>query len=264
MIFAGCSFTWGQGLYYYSGMPTITEPPPDKYIDSLVTDAHREVLKVLRYPRTVANHFKSFELVQPWNGGTVERSIAWWKASLDPYESKVDSNNVPKISPDEISHLVFQLTHWTRNPFTYTYKNVTTTNSYAYLMHESSIFVDWLKVNNLTMEQFIQRSVKEVLDMAKDFLQEIERLGIKTTLFTWPDEYVEFIKQDEWLADRFVSFEYKGQDYQSIHSLMENNKELEIKYDYDNFIDPPKDHHPSLKCHEIMATHLIKHIESKL
>ena len=37
MVFAGCSFTWGQGLYYYSGMDTLQEPPPNHYKHELVS-----------------------------------------------------------------------------------------------------------------------------------------------------------------------------------------------------------------------------------
>ena len=36
IIFAGCSFTWGQGLYYYSNMETLKEPPPNQYDVTLV------------------------------------------------------------------------------------------------------------------------------------------------------------------------------------------------------------------------------------
>ena len=39
------------------------------------------------------------------------------------------------------------------------------------------------------------------------------------------------------------------------------NPEMTIKYDFDNFVDPPKDHHPSLKCHNIIANSIIKKIE---
>ena len=26
LVFGGCSFTWGQGLYYYSDLPRLKEP----------------------------------------------------------------------------------------------------------------------------------------------------------------------------------------------------------------------------------------------
>ena len=37
IIFAGCSFTWGQGLYYYSNLDTLQEPPPDQYNPDYLT-----------------------------------------------------------------------------------------------------------------------------------------------------------------------------------------------------------------------------------
>ena len=64
MIFAGCSFTWGQGLYYYSNMSTLRQPAPEQYDFKLVTHAHKRFMASLRYPRLVANHFGTFELVK--------------------------------------------------------------------------------------------------------------------------------------------------------------------------------------------------------
>ena len=63
MIFAGCSFTWGHGLYYYSNLPTIKEPPPDAYDAKLVNYSHLKFMESVRYPRIVADHFNSFEFV---------------------------------------------------------------------------------------------------------------------------------------------------------------------------------------------------------
>ena len=44
--------------------------------------------------------------------------------------------------------------------------------------------------------------------------------------------------------------------------MMKKNKELEIKFDNENFIETPKDHHPSLLCHKVMAEHVINAIEN--
>ena len=40
IIFAGCSFTWGQGLYYYSNLPTLKEPGPFLYDNNIVEQSH--------------------------------------------------------------------------------------------------------------------------------------------------------------------------------------------------------------------------------
>jgi hypothetical protein len=56
--------------------------------------------------------------------------------------------------------------------------------------------------------------------------------------------------------------------YSSMQDLMErnghdqnSNGELTIKWDVENFLETPKDHHPSLKCHQVMAENIIKRIE---
>jgi phospholipase/lecithinase/hemolysin len=39
------------------------------------------------------------------------------------------------------------------------------------------------------------------------------------------------------------------------------NPELTIKWDETAFAETPKDHHPSLTCHQVMAENIIKRIE---
>jgi len=267
IIFAGCSFTWGQGLYYYSDLPTIIEPPPNKYIDSQVTSAQKEVIKIFRYPRLVANHYNTFELVYHHNGGTVSQAIKWWRAclSLGSSQDRIDGDNIPKYDPSEISHLTFQLTQWSRDPIKFTHEGREYTTSYSNFMHDQykDIFPIWLKNNNLTLDQFVDDAIKGVLKRLKDFLQDVESVGIKTTVFTWPTEYVDYIKQDPWLAKRFMHFIHEDYHFQSIEELMRENDNLEIKYDYEHFDTPPQDHHPSLECHRVIADNLIRFLDNE-
>ena len=64
ILFAGCSFTWGQGLYYYSGLETLKEPAPEQFDKKLIKDAHLRFMWTIRFPRLVANHFETFEIVK--------------------------------------------------------------------------------------------------------------------------------------------------------------------------------------------------------
>ena len=75
IVFAGCSFTWGQGLYYYSKMSTVKEPAPEQYEHKLVTDAHKRFMATLRFPRLVANHFNTFESFKISNGGSEDETF---------------------------------------------------------------------------------------------------------------------------------------------------------------------------------------------
>jgi len=64
IVFAGCSMTWGQGLYYYSNLPTVKLPNNhNRYDKDLITYAQYKFLESVRFPRIVANYFDTFELV---------------------------------------------------------------------------------------------------------------------------------------------------------------------------------------------------------
>jgi len=60
--------------------------------------------------------------------------------------------------------------------------------------------------------------------------------------------------------DRFIPIEYNNVQYNTIRNLMNENIELHINSDYEYFIETPKDHHPSKKCHEIIANNIINRI----
>jgi hypothetical protein len=99
IIFAGCSFTWGQGLYYYSNMSTLKEPPPDMYDTSLVTTAHLKFMESIRFPRLVSNNFKTFEIVHPDNGGSDDKTCDYWKWCFG-------YNSTPIYHFDEFGYLI--------------------------------------------------------------------------------------------------------------------------------------------------------------
>ena len=111
IVFAGCSFTWGQGLYYYSNLPSLAdkEPAPDCWFSHLVTHSHLRYIESVRYPRIVANHFKTWELVIPGNGGSNQSTVNYWNHILTDSEPN-SIEKLPNYNYNDISCLVFQLT----------------------------------------------------------------------------------------------------------------------------------------------------------
>ena len=91
----------------------------------------------------------------------------------------------------------------------------------------------------------------------------------------WPatkDELIDFaIRAGAPLevVENLQALEDEGDTYESIEDLMGpgsmqskgRNPELTVKWDEDSFKVTPKDHHPSLKCHQVMAENVIRHIE---
>jgi len=288
IIFAGCSFTWGQGLYYYSNMPTLQEPLPDHYDPKLVTDAHLLYKNKIRYPRLVADHFDTWELVHPHNGGSNHSAIKWFKnlltnkmsqeniryELLENHHTAMNKHNADKpphtYDFSEISYVFLQLTQFWRNNFVFTHKGerhdipfsmVAPTNTEN--EHLYRLFYDYLESNNIELEDWINQYQEDNMKEVKDFLMLCENNGCKTGLLTWPEHNLPLIKKDNWLTERFITLEYKNSVFDSIEQLMQNHRECEIKHDYENFTETPKDHHPSKICHRIIANSLINYINEK-
>lgn len=284
IIFAGCSFTWGQGLYYYSNLSTLKEPEKWLYNYSLVKRTHIEYMKSVRFPRLVANYFNTFELLHINNGGSHQSIISWWN---NCFKSNYDKNHqINLIDYTDISHLVFQCTQWHRNYFEFEYdgKKYDIACAQAYSEPYASIFSKWLIEQNLTLSDWESFHKKNNIDMVKTFLKEIESHNIKTIIFTWPEENVDYIKSDEWLNSRFMTIDYKNKTYNSMEELMwfsdstsdfpnkdtinydvnRANKELIINLDYENFKITPSDEHPSLMCHKVIADNLIEYLNTNM
>jgi hypothetical protein len=273
-LFAGCSFTWGQGLYYYSNLPTLKEPPRFEYRHEYVTEAHKRYMESVRFPRLVANHFKTWEVVHPFNGGSNNSAVKWWRSSFNEMPQGPDITD-KKYDYSEFSHVFFQLTQWHRNNFLVELNGA----QYRIPMNVAigddnsgrwpAKFHQWLKEKNLTFEQWQNQYIDDNLAEVKQFLQEFEDHGVPTTLILWPehynheakgDEYISRITADPWLDQRLLRLKYQGKTYNSMERLMRIHPEMVIESDHRSFKETPKDHHPSLLCHKVMANNIIEHL----
>lgn len=266
IVFAGCSFTWGQGLYYYSGMDTLQEPPPNQYIPEYVTNAHKRYMFTKRFPRIVSNHFDTFEIVKDPNGGSEGESLNFLKCLFDS-EFQMHHITQEKYSYSEIEYIIYQFTQPGRNRVKYDYKGE---ERYFNLIEVGSVnrdthpFFEWLIKNDYTWESFMKQHTKSVFDEVKTRLIELESKGINIKLLCWENDYIPLITTDEWARFRFIPIVYKDFNYKSIRNLMEVNKQFQINSDYQNFDNPPQDHHPSLECHKLLGSLVIESIEDDI
>ena len=263
LIFAGCSFTWGQGLYYYSGLNTLVEPEPDCYDAKLVTDAHKKYMETLRYPRLVSSHFKTWEVVSKQNGGSEETSLCFVKRALglqDGFEFLVD--NI--FSFEEIEYVIIQTSQPNRNGFYYKL-NGEDKKFVFYDRKSRGEFYEWLvEERKISIDEWMEEHTKNYFNKIKELMILLESKGIKTKILSWEPDYLNLIQSDIWVFNRFVHLEYRGKYFNSIREIMDEHRHLTINSDYDNFENPPKDHHPSKECHEVIAKSLIKSIQKDL
>jgi len=274
MIFAGCSFTWGQGLWFYSNLETLINPENKwGYSPGLVNHAHFKFMEANRFSRIVSDFLGSYELVHYKNGGANDQIVRYWKRCLEAeFTERIESFHpgeddlVDPISFDEVSHIVFQLTQSSRDKFYYSvdgeFFNDPLQWNFA-VEHKKNYhsFKKYVETNNLQVYDINQGHMISSIEGVKSFLQLCESRGIKAMILTWPNEFLEYIKNDNWLRDRWIKINHDGEEYESIQGLLEKNPHLQICEDFKNFEIPPNDCHPTLEVHRKIALSIINFIK---
>ena len=266
MIFAGCSFTWGQGLHYYNDTPTLPyNNHPQAFDINKLSPSHYEFIKLNRFANRVAAHFQTYSIVRTFNGGSHDAIIDWWKFENNSYSLKnYLEGHAYVIDPRDISFFVLQCTQWARtNIYDQQLKeyfqnlNISLENLpyFNLFLDYETEFLKFLSDTNQYFETFIDNIKKYDIFRLKNMLIEIEKHGIKTLILSWPNDLIKYILEDSWLNDRFISLKYHDKIYNSIEDL-----DFLIFNDHANFITPPSDHHPSVLAHEIISNSIIEKI----
>lgn len=254
IVFGGCSFTWGQGLYYYSDMDNVIPQVDEDFHPSRLTKAHLLYKDTLRFPRLVANHFKTFEVVRDSNGGSDEWSMKFVNGLFN-------GNGVEgKFDYCEIDYIIFQTSQIVRNSFQFELGGILYDRTGP---KGNEFLLSWLLENNITYDQWFDDFCKKTLEMIKNFFILYESKGIKTKIICWQNDLLPYIKNDEYMNERHIKLNYSLKEYDSIDDLVKNNDYMLISQDYLNFNNPINDRHPSKLCHQIIAQSIIKNIENK-
>jgi len=291
IIFAGCSFTWGQGLWSYC--PTKQNVPTvDDYLNGhpIPHDA-QQFRESNRWAQLVSRHYENFEpIIKRHNGGTDEESIK--------FIDEVKRNHVNQhtlltqnVEWNDVELCVFQTTQIYRSSFYFNHggkdyrvfsepnrRNFDRLEHIEYLKNpdgivntyepnilketkDFNIFYDWLIDNKISVEDFQKTHCNTMFNKIKNKLKELEeKYNIPTLIISWTDEYLKEILNDEWASKRFVKINHNGKEYECIEYLFEKNPEMEIAHDPSVLHKSGIDGHPSLVCHRHIASSIINKI----
>lgn len=271
LLFGGCSFTWGQGLYFYSDLPKQKYPLNEfTYKREELTDAHLRFKDTLRFPRLVANHFNTFEVVKSVNGGSEDETFDFFKTIFElPKHHEMAHYVLDRFDYNDFDYIILQTSQIWRNKFYFTLNGK---EDFAYISPSNNHhgynwddLLKWMIENDETVENVIKVHFKRQHERFVDKIKFYEEKGIKVRFMCWEQDFYETIKDDEYLMEKFIPLTYKDTTYNTIRELHDANEPLRIKYDRDFFGDDvPDDHHPSKECHKIMAENVIKRIESEI
>lgn len=290
IIFAGCSFTWGQGLYYYSDLKTI--PTFDEWVKdyNLMGNAPINYKNTIRFPRIVSNHFSTYEVCRETNGGSDEASFMFIDVLFEEDREKYRHQGhltSQFYKYEEIEYIIFQSSQPQRCSYkivvgdveykVYINDNQTNRtrvskmglhgNEYDLTEKEGLMLVyKWLIDNELTIDEFYLIHLKNQVNTIKNNFKFYESKNIKTKLLLWPNDLLELVLSDDYLSERLIPLFYQNKIFKTIDELFSYDGTLIIEKDFMGFSGSiPKialgDRHPSKKCHEIIADSVIKSIE---
>ena len=271
LLFGGCSFTWGQGLYFYSDLPRQKYPLNEfTYNREELTDAHLRFKDTLRFPRLVANHFNTFEIVKGQNGGGEDETFDFFKTV---FKNKINERHDHYVSDnieyEDIEYIIIQTSQIWRNRFYFTSDGV---EDFAMISLNNNgdgynwdNFYKWLIDNNETIENVIKSLFKTQLERFEKEVKFYEDKGIKVRFLCWESEFYNELDKYPYLKEKFIPIIYNDVRYNTIRKMQDDNPHLKIKGDVAFFGENvPDDHHPSKECHRVIADNIIKRLESEL
>lgn len=279
IIFAGCSFTWGEALELYSNYPSVRyDYYKQKHKGYFFPEAvmfqkpgHVKFIESNRFARKVANHFNTFDLVYPKNGGSLSTMRKFISTSLLEYEG-------------DIEYIILQFTEILRDVYihdnctdsccnisvreilndrvSYECKELSLDEYKTYKSYE--LYNQYFGDKN-PLDVDMEYSIKE-LTKTLNFLRDIEKTGVKIKfLGSWVSDTHKYeslkntnLELYNFYKEHLIHINTGEHIYETIFSAYNSKPEFRIATD----LPWSNNDHPSLKFHNVVANSIIKSIEN--
>ena len=245
ILFGGCSFTWGQGLYFYSDLENL--PYSSQFYGFNYKDVNESMLRyknAVRYARIVAQNFETFEVLRDdvgklyGNGGSEDETFLFFDYLF---------NIERKFKYSDFEYVVIQLSNVWRNDFVFELNGIEHRTKikdlYLYDHIEKDVILtkelmEFCNFHNYTLDDIKELLIKQQYKRLKEKVIFFQNKKIKVKIICWLNDLLPLIKNDEILNKTFVPMNYDNQVFDTIQDLMDYNKSFEI-VDFIEIISKP-------------------------
>jgi len=259
IIFAGCSFTHGHGLWFYC-KDLYNQYELDPTFNSMLGDRtvhHLKYKDILRFPRLVSQELEMFEITRDDYSGNDEDSIEFIKHIFDFYSLKPQwSKNHYKY--DEVKYIIFQTSMPDRCHYI-----LPDGSKFRLSDDENKVYEIFEKYNFIDYDDYQHKLSEQLFIKIKETFIYYESKGITPLIFNWSNHYNKLIENDDYMNQKKIHIKYKNKEFNSLLNVMDIDENLTIHKDYEFFgKNPPIDYHPSKKFHRIIANSIIEKIRT--
>lgn len=228
----GCSFMWGEGLYFYSNLantPALKQSHRFDGTDAL-TESHIQFKNKHRFLRIVADEYGMWDNSNSGNGGSNVRNLTDY----------VNGYLIKPVSVDitDFGLIIYQFTSHDRD-----------------FINERRDSDGWLVGDMMPIETQI--------NYVNDVITEWESKGIKVVTLSWYNEFPEHPLYKQYFQHRHVDIEIDGETKNSFEYFLHNHKyNVTIASDFESLGLQQNDLHFNPKGHNCIANSIIKKLKN--
>lgn len=256
-LFLGCSFTWGEGLQYYSNLPSVIFHTHHLFDDKEITHPQFKFIQKNRFARIVADRMNGIEIVDAENGGNhtkIIQNLSKPKQFIPDYINGEHNEytNESFYNKNEITHIVIQFTDVYRDKFE---------SCGAKLIWNRNDQWQYCIEKGISAEEFEKDGIRYILRNIKKELQEYIELNVKFAFFMWRHKFwFDVLKEEEFefFKKNLLEIEYNNEIHYSIDSLTNDGNQFTLTSDFCEKGYQCGDVHMNLEGHKIIAESIIK------
>lgn len=252
IIFAGCSFTYGHGLWHYTKEEGL--PKDDKVIHYYEFPESLHFMEKKRFARLVSEHLGAKEILKPTTSGNDEVSLYFIRELFGLKNPKRWTED--ELNYDEVTHLIFQTSFLDRCSLYENGRRIQVLDFEDYFSNP--------RISTSDLGQFWEKMKLFYYNEIRNLFEFLEEKNIKCYMIAMDNDYQDLIEKDDYIKKRFIQIDYDEKTFNTFRFLWEYNPKLSICNDTDFFDSPPKDLHPTLEWHKVIANSIIKKLESDL
>jgi hypothetical protein len=254
----GCSFTFGEGLQYFSNLSSVTIPKIHTFDYFELRHSQYRFIQNNRYSKLLADKLGTIDVNSSANGGTnneiYNALLKLYNTKNEPKEDRMAYLDETFVPLCDVELIIIQ--------FTNIFRDVIVLDGVTYpLQNMSPTWDDYVEMfikKNMSLEEFSERASNQVLDKFKILLQKIEIVNpnIKIRVISWENEIDSVMRNDEYYKDKVVTFEYKDKVFKTLRDIIYSYSKLTIAEMFTRrCID---DQHMNLEGHKLIAESIYK------